>query len=151
MRKSDLNQQIKQSKNQRTATFFWAFFWLTVSLTKKCTVSIFDFFSLRESNLMHLKPSNVYLLLSLVGFKSVNGFIQTGGGGGSWTRVRQYSAFGSTCLVRLLFNPSLAQRTGIKGRACFNFNCFNHKLGLAAVPWVEPLVWMHGHIRPRVS
>ena len=43
-----------------------------------------------------------------------------GGGGGSRTRVRQFSAFGSTCLVRLLFNPSLARRTGIKRRACFN-------------------------------
>ena len=32
-----------------------------------------------------------------------------GGGGGNRTRVRQFSAFGSTCLVHLLFNLSLAR------------------------------------------
>ena len=34
----------------------------------------------------------------------------------------------------LLFNLPLARQTGIERRACFKFNCFNHKRGLAAVP-----------------
>ena len=57
-----------------------------------------------------------------------------GGGGGNRTRVRQFSAFSSTCLFCLLFNLPLARQTGIERRACFKFNCFNHKRGLAAVP-----------------
>jgi len=40
---------------------------------------------------------------------------------------------------------------GLERRACFKFNCFRHKRGLAAVPWVELPVWIHGHIRPGIS
>ena len=65
--------------------------------------------------------------------KSLSGLL-FGGGGGNRTRVRQSSALSSTCLFCLLFNSPLARQTGIEKRACFKFNCFNHKRGLAAVP-----------------